>query len=200
MHDIYEPRILKLKVYCVNNEPCFYGCDGDDAVYSLHDKEKIKRLAFIDKLQHRDVMPQDLPELIVHDQMSDEDFEYLKSKNVLAKEIEVLFDKIKSLKSNLNLLNEQTNLQKTVADVIVLPHHDGVPTIEEKKPQPETDDGGVQSLGTKSVFDQIIDICRQPATQSRQVEEMIRKIVSEMISGSGTGKVAGQDEDETTLV
>lgn len=165
------PRIVTMKVYLINDEPCFYGYDEDPEVYSLCDKERIRKGKFLDKLPHREVMPADLPELIVHDQMTDDDFEHLRSKGLLAKEIEVLFDKIKHLKGTLSQAAEMTKSMENPA----LPPQE--PQIEEAVL--EMSDEPVAGV---NVAQQILDLCRGPSRQEIETEKIVRKILVEMLS------------------
>lgn len=164
------PKIVSMKVYLINDEPCFYGYDEEPEVYSLCDKERIRKGKFLDKLPHREVMPTDLPELIVHDQMSDDDFEHLRSKGLLAREIEVLFDKIKHLKGTLAQAAEMT---KSIENPSLPESPVEEPVLEMSIEEP---------VAGVNVAQQILDLCKGPSRQEMETEKLVRKILVEMIS------------------
>jgi hypothetical protein len=99
-----QPRVLKIKVYHADRKPIFFGYEDEEQVYSLAEKSLVAKPAFLDLLKQRALMPEDLGEVIMHNQMSDEDFGSLDAKGLIPQELKLLFVKITELKNEISQL------------------------------------------------------------------------------------------------
>lgn len=104
-----DPRIINMKVWEIGEKPVFYGYDDEDSVYSIIDKTIVKKPSHLNLISARDLEPKDLADVILHNQLSEEDFSSLLRCNLIPPELEALFKKIQELQKQLNhLRNEKT--------------------------------------------------------------------------------------------
>jgi hypothetical protein len=108
------PKILRMKIWHINEKPAFYGYEENPTVYSVLDKCEVPKPSILGLMGSRDVMPEDLSQVILHNQLDDEDFAALAERKLLAPELEVLYTKIKELKVDLeNLRGMMGMVQKS---------------------------------------------------------------------------------------
>lgn len=98
------PRILNMKIWHIANKPVFCGYQEDSSVYSLIDKCCVDKPSYLDMFQSRDIGPEDLSNVIMHNQVSPEDFECLSQQKLIPEELEILYRKIQSLKMEVESL------------------------------------------------------------------------------------------------
>lgn len=124
------PKILQMKVWEIGKDPIFYGYDDEDSVYSILDKEIVRKPSHINLLTARDLEPKDLSSVILHNRMSSEDFDCLKEHGLVPEELQALFTKIQELQRQLESLKvektekreeapEEQELSKTMVDALI---------------------------------------------------------------------------------
>jgi len=98
------PRILNMKIWQIAGKPVFCGYDEESSVYSLIDKCVVDKPSYIAMFQRKDIGPEDLSNVIMHNQVSGEDFECLSQQKMIPEELEILYRKIQSLKMEVETL------------------------------------------------------------------------------------------------
>lgn len=168
-----EPKILKMKVWCIEDRPIFYGYEDEDSVYSIIDKTITEKPGFIDAMTVRDLEPTDLSDVILHDQLSTDDFECLKGANMIPEELQALFQKVQDLRLQLDHLQSAPSSQeveKTQEEELSKAAVDTVVAMVKN-----------QLLGSDgSVFDQIV----AGTTGLSEQEQKVINLVKEHLMGS----------------
>lgn len=192
-----EPKILGMKIYTMHDKPVYYGYgENEKGLYSLLEKKMVNIPPFFHILQSRDVMPEDLGDMILHDQLSYHDFKALRDKELIPKDLEILFNKIQDLKREVNMLKRTMQKDKKAHEeelaMALTPQEEAdaakQPTsvepmeknIEEAKPQSlleavstmlgvaASEDAG------ENVFQKIIESCVGLSDQEKQVLELVK--------------------------
>lgn len=192
-----EPKILGMKIYTMHDNPVYYGHgDNEKGLYSLLEKKMVNVPHFFNLLQSRDVMPEDLGDLILHDQLSYHDFKALKEKDLVPKDLEILFNKIQDLKREVGMLKrtmqkDKKSHEEELAMAMSAKEEQlsaeqpvsGEPmekNIEEQKPQSLLDAvsmliGAVASEDAgDNVLQKIVESCSGLSEQEKQVLELVK--------------------------
>lgn len=190
-----DPKILSMKVYTMHDKPVYYGHgENEDGLYSLLEKKHVPIPMFFNLLQSRDVMPEDLGDLILHDQLSYHDFKALRDQELMPKDLEILFNKIQDLKREVNMLKRTMTKEKkaheqALADASAPKLEDlaqsattepMVKNVEEAKPQSLLEAVsamiGVEASpdAGDNIYQKIIDSCTGLTDQEKQVLELVK--------------------------
>jgi len=190
-----EPKILSMKIYTMHDKPVYYGHgENEDGLYSLLEKRHVSVPPFFHLLQARDVMPEDLGDLILHDQLSYHDFKALRDSELMPKDLEILFNKIQDLKREVNMLKRTMSKEKKAHEQALaeasMPKEEVLnqsldtepmtKNIEEAKPQSLLEAvsamiGIEASLDSgENVYQKIIESCAGLSDQERQVLELVK--------------------------
>jgi hypothetical protein len=165
-----DPKILKMKVWEINKSPVFYGYDEEDSVYSVIDKAITGKPSHLSLMASRELEPRDLPDVVLHNQISDNDFSCLLECGLVPPGLEALFGKIQELQKQLSYLRSQDKpapapepaeespaLQKNVVDAII-----------------QIVKGGI--LGqSESVLDQILNNSHDLTVQEKHILKLVEK-------------------------
>lgn len=190
-----EPKILSMKIYTMHDKPVYYGHgENEDGLYSLLEKKRVPLPMFFNLLQSRDVMPEDLGDLILHDQLNQQDFKALRDNELMPKDLEILFNKIQDLKREVNVLKRTMNKEKKAHEQALVeaavpkeqPVEQSVDkepmekNIEEEKPQSLLEavsamiGAEVSPDAGENVYQKIIDSCSGFSDQEKQILELVR--------------------------
>lgn len=194
-----DPKILSMKIYTMHDNPVYYGHgENEKGLYSVLEKKMVNIPNYFHLLQSRDVMPEDLGDLILHDQLNYHDFKALKEKDLIPKDLEILFNKIQDLKREVGMLKrtmqkDKRSHQEELAmamsakeeqEAAVQPVSGGEQpmekTIEEAKPKSLLEAvtvmmGVVASEDAgENVFQKIMESCSGLSDQEKQVLELVK--------------------------
>lgn len=191
-----EPKIFSMKIYTMHDKPVYYGHgENEDGLYSLLEKKHVAIPPFFHLLQGRDVMPEDLGDLILHDQLNYHDFKALRDSELMPKDLEILFNKIQDLKREVNMLKRTMNKEKRAHEQALveatMPKEEEVlnqsldtepmaKNIEEVKPQSLLEAVsamiGVEASpdAGDNIYQKIIDSCTGLSDQEKQVLELVK--------------------------
>lgn len=166
-----EPKILKMKVWHIGEKPVFYGYEEEPSVYSIIDQAITNKPSHLDLMSRRDIMPSDLSSVIMHNQMSQEDFECLDSKKLIPEDVSLFFRKIQNLKKEVEALKSLTS--EPVAKSDESPSQPiGTPTPEGIAAIIELIKGGMSGNGS-SVFEQIKSSTSGLSENDKKIIELI---------------------------
>lgn len=193
-----EPKILGMKIYTMHDNPVYYGHgDNEKGLYSVLEKKMVNIPNYFHLLQSRDVMPEDLGDLILHDQLNYHDFKALKEKDLVPKDLEILFNKIQDLKREVGMLKRTMQKdKKTHQEELAMaltskeeleaakqPVSGSEPmekNIEETKPQSLLEAVSVM-MGVvasedagENVLQKIVESCSGLSDQEKQVLELVK--------------------------
>lgn len=192
-----EPKILGMKIYTMHDKPVYYGHgENEKGLYSLLEKKMVNVPHFFHLLQSRDVMPEDLGDMILHDQLNYHDFKALRDKELIPKDLEILFNKIQDLKREVNMLKrtmqkDKRSHEEELAMALTAQEEAAAAkqpiavepmekNVEEAKPQSlleavstmlgvaASEDAG------ENVFQKIIESCSGLSDQEKQVLELVK--------------------------
>jgi hypothetical protein len=190
-----EPKILSMKIYTMHDKPVYYGHgENEDGLYSLLEKKHVPIPMFFNLLQSRDVMPEDLGDLILHDQLNYHDFKALRDSELMPKDLEILFNKIQDLKREVNMLKRTMSKEKKAHEQamaeISAPKPEElaqsttaepmVKNVEEIKPQSLLEAVsamiGVEASADAgdNIYQKIIDSCSGLSDQEKQVLDLVK--------------------------
>lgn len=192
-----EPKILGMKIYTMHDNPVYYGHgENEKGLYSLLEKKMVHVPNYFHLLQSRDVMPEDLGDLILHDQLNYHDFKALREKDLIPKDLEILFNKIQDLKREVGMLKRTMQKDKKAHQeelaMALTPQEEAAaakePTsvepmeknIEETKPQSLLEAvsammGVVASEDAgENVLQKIMESCSGLSDQEKQVLELVK--------------------------
>lgn len=113
-----EPKILNMKVWAIGEKPVFYGYDDEDSVYSIIDKTIVDKPSHIGLMSSRDLEPADLSDVMLHDQMSTEDYECLMEKEMIPEELQALFAKVQDLRKQIEAMQNAEPVEKAAEDEV----------------------------------------------------------------------------------
>jgi len=199
-----EPKILSMKIYTMHDKPVYYGHgENEKGLYSLLDKKMTNVPNFLHLLESRDVMPEDLGDLILHDQLNYHDFKALRDKELIPKDLEILFNKIQDLKREVGMLKrtmqkDKKSHQEELAMALTAQEENKaaeLPTsaepmeknVEEAKPQSLLEAvsammGVVASEDAgENVLQKIMESCSGLSDQEKQVLELVK---NNLLSGT----------------
>ena len=192
-----EPKILSMKIHTMHDKPVYYGHgENEKGLYSLLEKKMVNIPNFFHLLQSRDVMPEDLGDLILHDQLNYHDFKALRDKELIPKDLEILFNKIQDLKREVGMLKrtmqkDKKSHQEELA-MALTPQEENkaaeLPTsaepmeknIEEAKPQSLLEAVSammgvvVSEDAGENVLQKITESCSGLSDQEKQVLELVK--------------------------
>lgn len=107
-----EPKILNMKVWAIGDKPIFYGYDDENSVYSIIDRTIVDKPSHINLMSARDLEPSDLSDVMLHDQMSTDDFDCLMEKGMIPEDLQALFVKVQELRKQIEALQGADSIQK----------------------------------------------------------------------------------------
>lgn len=190
-----EPKVLSMKIYTMHDKPVYYGHgENEKGLYSLLEKKMVNVPVFLNLLQSRDVMPEDLGDLILHDQLSYHDFKALRDKELIPKDLEILFNKIQDLKREVGMLKRTMQKDKKAHEAQLTElseqKQEEVPAdkLEESMEKaeeivkPESLLDAVSALfavadqedAGENIFEKIVDSCSGLSDQERQILELVK--------------------------
>jgi hypothetical protein len=186
-----------MKIYTMHDKPVYYGYgENEKGLYSLLEKKMVNPPPFFHLLHPRDVMPEDLGDLILHDQLSYHDFKALRDKELMPKDLEILFNKIQDLKREVNMLKRtMTRDKRSHEEELAMamsakeekqPESSEPPSepmeknVDEPKPESLLDAVsmmiGVEASpdAGENVYQKIIDSCSGLSDQEKQILELVK--------------------------
>lgn len=190
-----EPKVFSMKIYTMHDKPVYYGHgENEDGLYSLLEKKHVPIPMFFNLLQSRDVMPEDLGDLILHDQLNYHDFKALRDSELMPKDLEILFNKIQDLKREVNMLKRTMNKEKRAHEQALaeasapkeevlnqsVESEPMVKNIEEVKPQSLLEAVsamiGIEASpdAGENIYQKIIENCTGLSAQEKQVLELVK--------------------------
>lgn len=171
------PKILGMKVYLIDNKPIFFGYDEEPEIYSLKDKANIPRPSYLDMFKSRELMPQDMGDVIMHNQLSPEDYAALQSKGIIPQELEILYQKIQDLRTEVEQLKTMVAPELAASQEQVLksneeqPAPEGTPSSEMLNTILEMIKVGIKH----GVFDEIVKSSQGLSLQEKQILDLVAK-------------------------
>lgn len=171
-----KPRILDMLVHTIEGKPAFYSYPGDSQVYSLMDKAMVAPPSYLNMFKCRGLMPSDMGDVIMHNQLSEPDFALLQQKGLIPQELEILFTKIKDLKAEVEQLRMMMGQggQEVAKSDEEQPSDVGSPSSEMIEAVINVVRAGIVggSIGG-GVFDQIMSATTGLSVQDKKILELV---------------------------
>lgn len=103
-----DPKILNMKVFVgKDDQPIFYGYPDENVLFCTVDQQWVDKPSFLEHFHERDVLPEDMGDLIVNDPINDEDFHYLDEVGMVDPVLKQMYEKIAGIKEKIEGLEEQ---------------------------------------------------------------------------------------------
>lgn len=105
--EIQEPKIVKVKVWHgASGVPLYYGLH-DGSCYDCSGRSFVDVPEILKELVQRPATPQDVPHMIFHDILDDEDVAGLKSAGIIDPSVEQIYQRMKSLRQQVSELQQK---------------------------------------------------------------------------------------------
>lgn len=157
-----NPKIINLKVFTINEAPLFYGYEEEHQMFSVTDKAWIPKPSYFGHFGCREIEHCDMPDIVLYDIISPEDYSMLHDKGLIGQELSALYSKVQQLKAHLKALGVD-GLDIMNPAEIKTPQQDAVlESLKIVEPEPITPDGIQKvleiiknNMGSPSLFDEI---------------------------------------------
>jgi len=107
-----DPKVLDMKVYIgKNDEPIFYGYPDENVLFCTTDQQWVDKPPYLDHFHEREVLPEDVGEMIVNDLISPDDFNFLDEAGMIEPTLKKLYLKISDIKDKIAQLESEVSEQ-----------------------------------------------------------------------------------------